>query len=118
MTNDPDFDELLHRCVEVLKVKGDDYTMGLDRLYNFDKAAAELGAAPMQILAVYAHKHWCAFMNYVKTGGQAESEPIRERLVDIVNYMLLAYKMVQRDRNQRERETHSRAAALPCRPEA
>jgi hypothetical protein len=97
---DEDFDELLDRCLRVLKVKGDDYTMGLDRLYNFDKAAAELGTSPMQVLAVYLHKHLCAVMNYVKTGGQAESEPIRERIVDCVNYFFLLHKLVKREQQK------------------
>ena len=53
-----------------------------------------LGLAPAHTLAVYLYKHFSAVMNFVKSGGQSESEPIEERLVDVINYCLLLGKLV------------------------
>lgn len=96
MTGDKDFDETLEECFKVLGVKGADYTVGSkDRLANFNRGAELLGMRPEQVLAVYWYKHVTAVLNYIKTGGQSESEPIQGRITDNINYMLLFSKMVK-----------------------
>jgi len=93
VTGDPDFDRLLERCLEVLKVKGHDYTMGSpDRLANFREAGRFLDEDPMKVLGVHLYKHVAAVFSYIK--GRTESEPIEERLVDVINYCLLLGRMV------------------------
>ena len=95
MTGDSDFDAALNQCFKVLDVKGKDYTVGSkDRLANFNRAAELLGMQPEQVLAVYWYKHVVAILNYIRTGGQSESEPIEGRIVDNIDYMLLFWKMV------------------------
>jgi hypothetical protein len=96
MTGDADFDEALNKCAEVLTNKGRDYAVGsTDRLHNFKTAAEFLGLRPIQTWSVYAYKHMAAIFAYVKNGGQHESEPIEGRIVDLINYLLLLYKMVK-----------------------
>ena len=103
LTGDPDFDELLQECIKTLEIKGGDYTVGAgdkDRLYNFRTAAAGFDITPEQALGVYLFKHWTAVQRFCKE-GQVESEPIRGRLVDVINYCLLLHKMIlERDRGK------------------
>lgn len=99
LTGDNDFDEMLQKCIDILKVKGDDYTMGTgDRLHNFKTVAEFTGMTPEQVLGVYFYKHVSAVFSFIKSGGQSESEPIDGRISDCINYMLLFQKMVQERR--------------------
>lgn len=93
-TGDADFDTLLDRCNKLLKVKGHDYTAGSpDRLANFRSASGILGQTQETVLGVYLWKHLSAIFTYLQK-GQLESEPIEERIVDSINYLLLLGKMV------------------------
>lgn len=102
VTGDPDFDEILDKCCEILGVKGADYTIGnKDRLHNFRTVANFCDLTPMQSLGVYFYKHVSAIFAFIKNGGQKESEPIEGRIADVINYMLLFYKMVKEQRRER-----------------
>jgi len=95
-TGDDDFDSLLQKCIEVLRVKGKDYTIGTgDRLHNFKTVGEFTGMTPEQSLGVYLYKHISAIFAYIKKGDQSESEPIEGRVTDVINYMLLFHKMIQ-----------------------
>lgn len=99
ITGDPDMDAMLARCVKILKVKGDDYTVGnaeKDRLHNFRTVAGFTGLSMMEVFATYWYKHVSAIFAYVK--GQSESEPIEERIADAVNYLLLFSKIVAEEK--------------------
>ncbi len=96
MTGDADLDGLLEQCFKVFKVKGDDYTIGnADRLHNFRTNAEFVGLDMMQVWSVFFYKHLAAIFSYVKTAGKSQSEPIEERILDAINYLLLFYKMVK-----------------------
>lgn len=95
MTGDKDIDAMLERCFKILKVKGDDYTVGnadKDRLHNFRTAANFIGLSMGAIWATYFYKHVSAIFAFVK--GGTESEPIEERIADAINYLLLFSKIV------------------------
>lgn len=105
ITGDPDFDEILDKCCEILGVKGQDYTIGnKDRLHNFRTVANFCDLTPMQSLGVYFYKHVSAIFAFIKNGGQKESEPIEGRIADVINYMLLFYKMVKEQRRERPKD--------------
>ena len=53
-----------------------------------------LGLRPEQVMLVLAGKHWGAIKTYVKTERLA-TEPIRERLKDMANYMALMAVMLE-----------------------
>jgi hypothetical protein len=75
---------------EILKVKGDDYTIDQadeDRLFNFKEIAQLVGITPQQVWAVYFLKHVFSILAFVK--GKKESEPIQGRKDDAVNYLHL-----------------------------
>ncbi len=82
---------------DLLARKGRDYTRGSpDRLANFKQKGAELASKPsdipfetLKVWYVYASKHWDAIVAFIKLEGQSESEPIRERVKDMRNYLAL-----------------------------
>lgn len=96
-TGIPAIDELLAECITTLHAKGADYTIGsTDKLANFNRGADFFGTRPAQVLGIYLWKHVTAVFNFIKSDGQVESEPIRGRIVDVINYMLLFWLMVKR----------------------
>lgn len=95
---DPVMHQVLTEAMQVLKLKGNDYTMGkadFERLHNFDTAASFLGLKDTQVLGVYLYKHVASVFAYLGR-GKVESEPIRGRIVDCINYLLLLALMVER----------------------
>lgn len=112
-TGDADFDEMIAKCCEVLQVKGNDYTIGSsDRLANFRRAGEMFGVTKEQALAIYFYKHVAAIFSYVKNNGQTESEPIEERITDVINYMLLFYKMVKEEKNNVKQSSEAKKVLL------
>lgn len=95
-TGDEDIDELFRGCVDILGKKGQDYTVGqndTDRLYNFREGALKAGVTPRQVWFVYFWKHLTAIERYVKE-GRVDSEGIKGRIQDGINYLALLYKIV------------------------
>jgi hypothetical protein len=75
--------------------KGEDYRRGDDdALYNFKSLAERLDMNPLDILMIYKIKHQDAINNFVKSRGQSESEPIRNRVIDDINYNLLLLALI------------------------
>lgn len=89
--------------VELNKTKGKDYAGDEDALSNFKDAAEQLGVAPEQVWAVYAHKHWSAIVSYCAR-GQVESEPIEGRIKDLILYGFLLLGLVHDREHQGIRE--------------
>jgi hypothetical protein len=88
-------DRLFQDAKAIAKSKGEDYTRGSeDALANFKEAAKESNLDPKQVWYIYARKHWVAINNYIKTNGQSESEPISERIKDLVNYLVLLHGLI------------------------
>lgn len=93
----PADEKLLADCIEVLASKGADYTAGhmkTDRLHNFRTIATELGVPMEKAWFVYFYKHYASIVKYVKE-GQVESEPIRGRIVDCINYLVLLNAIIE-----------------------
>jgi hypothetical protein len=95
-TDDPDFDDMIQKCIRTMETKGKDYTVGTnDRLHNFRTSAEFLGITMEQVWGNYFYKQVAAVFNYVKSGGQSESEPIEDRVMDCIVYLLLFTKIVK-----------------------
>lgn len=101
MANDQDFRSMIEMCNGLLTRKGHDYTQGAEgdrgRLLNFYQGAERLGLKPIQVLAVYLHKHQSAIDTFIQK-GQVESEAIDGRVADVINYYLLMWKLIQYER--------------------
>lgn len=98
MTN-KDFSELMEQifadCVKISKAKGADYTKASqDALANFKTAGNDVGVDAQRIAWIFMNKHYSAITNYVKSNGQSESEPISERVKDMINYLVLFYALI------------------------
>jgi len=87
--------DLFEQCKKIAESKGKDYTVGsLDALANFKRGGESLGIPPEKVCWIFMNKHYQAITNYVKTGGQSESEPIRERIKDLINYLVLLQAII------------------------
>ena len=75
--------------------KRKDYTKSSeDVLKNFKNQAEALGVTPMVSLAVHMEKQFASILNYIKTNGQSESEPIKNRISDCLNYLELLWGLL------------------------
>jgi hypothetical protein len=94
-----DFVKLREKLIEeedfITKTKGVDYTKSSeDCLANF-KEGIGLGLSPLQVAGMFAKKHIDSIYNYIKTNGQSESEPIRERIKDARNYLVFILALIE-----------------------
>ena len=79
----------------IAKSKGEDYTKGdLDALANFKIGGKNIGVSPDKVCWIFMNKHYAAITNYIKTGGQSESEPIDLRIKDMINYLVLLSALI------------------------
>lgn len=96
-------DELLAECKNILKVKGADYSSDTDVHANFIRNATRLGLTKYQVWALYFNKHVDAINNSIKRNAvspQVESEPLRGRIVDCINYLIRFDSMLEEDKNE------------------
>lgn len=75
----------------VAYTEGDD-----DRHANFKFIARELDLSPLKVLNVYMLKHLHAYLHFCKTGEQA-GDGIDQTIMDIQNYMDLAFTLIQEE---------------------
>ena len=81
--------------IKVSESKRKDYTKGSENvLQNFYNQAEDLGITPLQSLGVHMEKQMSATLNYIKTDGQSESEPIIKRIGDAINYLELMWCLI------------------------
>lgn len=88
------FDAMVAEEAALWRGKGDEYTIGNDRLYNFTSVAEKLGMTPMQVWSVYFLKHVYAVLAYAKSGKEG-MEGIEGRLLDIAVYAKLGRLIVR-----------------------
>jgi hypothetical protein len=89
-------DQTFKEALEIAKLKGEDYTKGsANALANFKEAGDMVGVDPLKICLIFANKHYSAIQNYVKTGGQSESEPIDMRIKDMINYLVFILALIE-----------------------
>jgi len=92
--------ERFAKCLEVARVKGADYSGKEDALANFKRNGERLGLTKYQIWAVYCAKHIDSVFNSIKADPehpQVESEPLEERIGDIIVYMVILEALMKED---------------------
>lgn len=83
---------------KVSEAKRKDYTKGSSNvLQNFYNQSEDLGITPLQSLGVHMEKQFSATLNYIKTNGQSESEPIIKRIGDSINYLELMWAVINEE---------------------
>lgn len=85
-------EEFLKKCKEIRDSKGASYARATDVNANFKRVAVDLKRHPLEVWAVYFHKHTDAIFGYIQ--GIEESEPIEERIADAVNYLLILLTLI------------------------
>lgn len=86
---------ILEECDKITQTKGVDYTKSSeDCLANF-KEGSVFGLTPLQTSGMFAKKHIDSIYNYIKINGKSESEPIRERIKDAINYLLFIGAIIE-----------------------
>lgn len=92
-------DDLLADAMVLNDKKGKDYSGDSDALASFKTQAEQAGITPLQVWSIFAGKHWLAVQSYVRN-GQVESEPIRERITDLIVYLCLLQGLIEDETNQ------------------
>ena len=88
---------LFNECLVVLESKGNDYTKKSAN-DNFDIVGEFVGISKYGVWATYFYKHLSAIMSFIKN-GKLESEPIKGRILDAINYLGILYTMIDEDKN-------------------
>ena len=89
---------IMDDAYKVLESKGKDYAGLGDSLANFKRNAERQGLTKYQIWNVYFNKQFDAINNAIKanpSNPQVESEPIRSRVIDIINYLILLVALME-----------------------
>lgn len=88
--------KLLADALEIQEKKNADYSTRGNPLAGFTQPAEEIDIHPLKVWYIYARKHWGAIKRFVST-GRVESEPIRDRLIDLINYATILNDMLQKE---------------------
>jgi hypothetical protein len=79
---------LLKEAQDLCDRKAADYASPEDVLSNFRRLAADLGVRPEQVWVIYFRKQVDALVSWAAK-GRLESEPLRSRFQDVINYCVL-----------------------------
>jgi hypothetical protein len=82
------FQQFLEEEKELRVRKGHDYSGHENVNRNFEEAAQRLNLTPKQVIGVYLDKHLNAIHTYIRE-GDVKSEPIKSRIQDARNYLLM-----------------------------
>lgn len=107
MMNATDFEKLvvarLENCGVVLVAKGEEYSRGGDRLWNFKAAARMRNCTPEQALMGMKAKHDVSVDDMVAglaTGKIPSKEAVAEKFGDSINYLLLLEGLIEERRKE------------------
>lgn len=96
---DGPYKDVLNRAYDIMWDKMQDYAKDSEAFHNFRRSAASAGLTPFQVWVVFADKHWGAITRYCRD-GKVESEDIRDRLADLINYLCLLAGMIKEKENE------------------
>lgn len=99
-------DVLLAKAIDILRAKNKDYSVDDDALAGFKFAARDAGITNYQAWLIFARKHWGAIATFCRNGGQLESEPIEERLKDMINYCTLLKCLIEDSKDKTNIESY------------
>lgn len=85
---------IIAHAADIMWTKMKDYAREEDALHNFRRAAEAAGISPLQVWFVFADKHWGAIARFIRD-GKVESEAIRDRIADLINYCTLLQGLIE-----------------------
>ena len=90
--------DLLYEAKVIMESKQKEYTNNnKDILYNFKTTAEMLKLKPIQVWAVFLHKHIQSIMTHTHNKKIDLSEPIEGRFADAINYLILGLAIIKDD---------------------
>lgn len=95
------FTSLIKEAQDLLTSKGKDYAGDVDCLENFKEEALDTGLSKFQVWHVYLNKHLSAIKRSIIRNPavpQVASEPLRSRIADCINYLVLLQCMLIEDK--------------------
>ena len=94
-------DTILQESKVLLETRAAEYASYEDHLSNFKQGAALTGCTAQQVAFIYLSKHYSAVAAYVREGGSPlGAEPIRGRLTDLLNYVILLAALIHEEADQ------------------
>lgn len=103
--------ELLDRAASIMEKKQKEYSTPQNCMANFDAVAKDTGEPPMQVIFTYMSKPVRAvgeLSRHLADGGdyhvwkERQTEPLIDRLADVINYCIFAAVEEQRIAKGRE----------------
>ena len=91
-------DEILGHAKDLLVRKNASYSGGSDALGSFKEVSKSVETSPLKAWASYYIKHHMSIMAYIRRGD--ESEPIEERALDVISYMVLFIALIREERRR------------------
>ncbi|MBP9762320.1 hypothetical protein KBD34_01755 [Patescibacteria group bacterium] len=90
-----DTQQLLDRCVELLRNKANDYAEGGDAFLNFKTAAQIAGISPEQTLLTLLGMKLSRLTQLIGKGKKARNESVEDTMLDVINYIVLLRGMMR-----------------------
>ena len=88
--------DLLKLSESIMNEKQPEYTNNnADILNNFKTTAEALKIPPIEVWAVFFHKHTQSIMTHAQNSKTKMSEPIESRYADLINYITLGLAILQ-----------------------
>ena len=88
--------DLLKLSESIMNEKQPEYTNNnADILNNFKTTAEALKKTPIEVWAVFFHKHTQSIMTHAQNSKTKMSEPIESRYADLINYITLGLAILQ-----------------------
>ena len=88
--------DLLKLSESIMNEKQPEYTNNnADILNNFKTTAEALKITPIEVWAVFFHKHTQSIMTHAQNSKTKMSEPIESRYADLINYITLGLAIIQ-----------------------
>ncbi len=81
--------EMIDKCLRVLKAKAEGYSTDEDVLHNFRVAAGLQGCSVTQALAGMMTKHTVSVYDMINSGQSYAPAVWDEKIGDLINYLLL-----------------------------
>ena len=88
--------KLFDMAETIMNDKQPEYTNNnADILNNFKTTAEALKITPIEVWAVFFHKHTQSIMTHAQNSKTKMSEPIESRYADLINYLTLGLAIIQ-----------------------
>lgn len=101
-------DTLFQDCARLMVMKGADYSPSGRAFESFEVDGQDKKA----VLRIYMLKHQKAIDTYIQN-GKVESEDIRYRIMDAINYLAILYAMISEEVCIKGAEMGRQQSALP-----